>query len=63
MRHPLLQPPARQQHLAFLRDDTWEKLPGDRRAECLRSLVQLVKQVVLYECQSEGASDERQDST
>lgn len=62
MRHPLLQPPMRQQRLAFAQDDTWEKLPEDRRAECLRRLVQLVREVVLYERQNEGASDERQDS-
>jgi hypothetical protein len=61
MRHPLPQPPMRQQRLAFAQDDMWEKLPLDRQAECLRRLIQLVRQVVVYERQTGGESDERQD--
>lgn len=63
MRHPLLKPPTRQQCFSFAKDDTWEKLPEDRRAECLRRLVEVVKQVVVYEHRTRGESDERQDST
>lgn len=62
MRHPL-QLPMRQQRLAFAEDDTWEKLPEDRQAECLQHLVQLMKEVVVLERHTKGESDERQDPT
>lgn len=49
--------PIRQQTLEFAQDKRWHLLPDTARADCERSLAQLLKQIL----ESERNKHERQD--